>query len=65
MAHRVRIVRMRAAERGGERIRPRLLDVERDRIRQQRLETLRGDLRRLQIEAIGFRRLEIKPKPAS
>ena len=49
MPHRFGFTRMGAPERGRERMRPRLFHVERHRIRQQRLEALGGDLRRLQL----------------
>ena len=62
MAHRVRIVRVRPAERRGKGIGPRLLNVERDSIREQRFEPFRGDFWRIQVEAIRLCRLEIEPK---
>ena len=61
VAHRVRIVRMRAPQRCRKGIGPRLLNVERDGIGEQHFEPLRGDLRRI-LEAIGFSGLEIEPQ---
>ena len=53
---------MSPAERGGKGIGPGLLNVERDGIREQRFEPLRGDLRRIQVQAVGFCGLEIEPQ---
>ena len=62
VAHRVRIVRVCPAERGGESVGPGLLNVERNGIREQRFEPLRSDLRCIQIEAIGFGCFKIEPQ---
>ena len=62
VAHRVWVAGMSPAERGGKRIGPGLLNVERDGIGEQRFEPLRGDLRRIQVQAVGLCRLKIEPK---
>ena len=60
--HWVGIFRVRAAQRAGKSRRPRLLHVERDCVRQDRLEAFGRDFRRLHVETVELSRFEIEPE---
>ncbi|MGB8748541.1 MAG: hypothetical protein WCD54_21655, partial [Pseudolabrys sp.] len=59
-AHRIAVAGMRAPHGRSKGFRPGLFHIERNRIRQQRLEPIGGYLGRVKVETVRFSRLKIK-----